>query len=187
MRLEINRAAAAAGKHILCEKPVGRFPEETLRSADAAQAAGVLTFVGFNYRWAPVVQYARKLIQEGKLGQITHYHGRFLNGYAGNPNGFLSWRFDEAQGLGTLGDLMSHAIEDWADSETGRALQAAAIDFVARSKRMPEPADWKAITAAAGFERVLARLARPSTATPAAGTVPQRLPLIPISEPTRPY
>ncbi len=71
-------------------------------------------------------------------------------------------------------DLMSHAIEDWADSETGRALQAAAIDFVARSKRMPEAADWKAITAAAGFERVLARLARPSTATPAAGTVPQR-------------
>ena len=111
MHLEIIRAAAAAGKQILCEKPVGRVPEETLRSAQAAAAAGVLTFVGFNYRWAPVVQYARKLIQEGKLGQITHYHGRFLNGYAGNPNGFLSWRFDEAQGLGTLGDLMSHAID----------------------------------------------------------------------------
>lgn len=111
MHLEINRAAAAAGKHILCEKPVGRFPEETIQSAEAAQAAGVLTFVGFNYRWAPVVQYARQLIADGKLGQLTHYHGRFLNGYAGNPNGFLSWRFDEAQGLGTLGDLMSHAID----------------------------------------------------------------------------
>jgi len=111
MHLEINCAAAAAGKHILCEKPVGRFPEDTLGSAEAARAAGVLTFVGFNYRWAPVVQYARRLIEEGKLGQLTHYHGRFLNGYAGNPDGFLSWRFDEAQGLGTLGDLMSHAID----------------------------------------------------------------------------
>ena len=111
MHLEINRAAAAVGKHILCEKPVGRFPEETLLSAQAAQEAGVLTFVGFNYRWAPVVQYARQLIQGGKLGQLTHYRGRFLNGYAGNPNGFLSWRFEEAQGLGTLGDLMSHTID----------------------------------------------------------------------------
>ncbi|MCS6827563.1 MAG: Gfo/Idh/MocA family oxidoreductase [Caldilinea sp.] len=111
MHLEINCAAAAAGKHILCEKPVGRFPEETLRSAEVAHEAGVLTFVGFNYRWAPMVQYARKLIEEGKLGPITHYHGRFLNGYASNPNGFLSWRFDEAQGLGTLGDLMSHVID----------------------------------------------------------------------------
>lgn len=111
MHLEINCAAAAAGKHILCEKPVGRFPEETLHSAAVAQEAGILTFVGFNYRWAPMVQYARKLIQEGKLGRITHYHGRFLNGYASNPHGFLSWRFDEAQGLGTLGDLMSHVID----------------------------------------------------------------------------
>lgn len=111
MHLEINCAAAAAGKHILCEKPVGRFPEETLRSAEIAREAGVLTFVGFNYRWAPMVQYARTLIQEGKLGRITHYHGRFLNGYASNPNGFLSWRFDEAQGLGTLGDLMCHVID----------------------------------------------------------------------------
>lgn len=111
MHLEINRAAAAAGKHIMCEKPVGRFPEETLLSAQTANEAGVITFVGFNYRWAPVVQYARTLIRDGKLGQLTHYHGRFLNGYAGNPNGFLSWRFDEAQGLGTLGDLMSHVID----------------------------------------------------------------------------
>ena len=77
----------------------------------AARVAGVLTFVGYNYRWAPLVQYARRLIAKGKLGQVTHYHGRFLNGYAGDPNGFLSWRFEQEQGLGTLGDLLSHVID----------------------------------------------------------------------------
>lgn len=111
LHLAINRAAAAAGKHIYCEKPVGRFPEETIASYEAARAAGVLTFVGYNYRWAPLVQYARQLIEAGELGTLTHYHGRFLNGYAGNPLGFLTWRFKQDQGLGTLGDLMSHAID----------------------------------------------------------------------------
>lgn len=111
MHLEMVRAVTAAGKHVACEKPVGRFPEETIAAADAVKAAGVKSFVGYNYRWPPVVQYAKKIIEEGKLGTITHYHGRFLNGYAGNPYGLLSWRFEENQGLGTLGDLMSHVID----------------------------------------------------------------------------
>jgi predicted dehydrogenase len=111
MHLEINRAALQAGKHVLCEKPVGREPKETLESYAAARKAGTITGVGYNYRWAPLVQYARKLVAEGKLGKLTHYHGRFLNGYAGDPLGFLSWRFEQAQGLGTLGDLMSHVID----------------------------------------------------------------------------
>src|SRR5438552_6383889 len=97
MHLEINRAAARAGKHILCEKPVGRDPQETIESATAAREAGVLTFVGYNYRWVPLVQYARQLIAEAKLRQVTRYHGRLLIGYAADPNGFLSWRFEQEQ------------------------------------------------------------------------------------------
>ena len=111
MHLEMNRAAARAKKHILCEKPVGRFPEDTIQSYLAAQEAGVLTLVGYNYRWAPMVQYARRLIESGDLGTLTHYHGRFLNGYAGDPLAVLSWRFLAEQGLGTLGDLGSHVID----------------------------------------------------------------------------
>lgn len=111
VHLEIIQAAAQAGKHILCEKPVGRFPAETIEAYQAVKDTGLLTFVGYNYRWAPVVQYARQLIEAGEIGTITHYHGRFLNGYAGSPLGFLSWRFLEEEGLGTLGDLMSHAID----------------------------------------------------------------------------
>jgi predicted dehydrogenase len=111
MHLEMNRAAARARKHILCEKPVGRVPEETIQSYLAVQEAGVQTLVGYNYRWAPMVQYAHQLIAQGDLGRLTHYHGRFLNGYATDPRGFLSWRFLAEEGLGTLGDLGSHVID----------------------------------------------------------------------------
>jgi predicted dehydrogenase len=106
------KASAKAGKHIFCEKPVGRSPEETAAIEQAAREAGVLTFVGYNYRWAPLVQYARKLIQEGRLGKLTHYRGRFFAGYATNPQGVLSWRFQqELGGLGASGDLLSHVID----------------------------------------------------------------------------
>jgi predicted dehydrogenase len=112
LHLEIVRAAAEAGKHIFCEKPVGRGPEETAEIERAARRAGVLTWVGYNYRWAPVVQHARQLIRAGRLGKLTHYRGRFLVGYGSNPHGVLSWRFQrELAGLGTLGDLMSHVID----------------------------------------------------------------------------
>ena len=110
--LEMVRAAARQGKHILCEKPVGRNPAETQEIAALAREAGVLTFVGLNYRWAPLVQHAHNLIREGCLGRLTHYRGRFFAGYASNPHGVLSWRFRrEEAGLGTLGDLMSHVID----------------------------------------------------------------------------
>jgi predicted dehydrogenase len=112
MHLEIACAAAEAGKHVFCEKPVGMNPQQTAKIEQAARRAGVLTGVGYNYRCAPLVQYARQLVREGRLGEITHYRGKFLIGYASNPHGVLSWRFDRQQaGLGTLGDLMSHVID----------------------------------------------------------------------------
>jgi predicted dehydrogenase len=109
--LAVIRAAIKAGRHVLCEKPVGRTPAETLEAAAIARGTGLTTFVGYNYRWAPVVQHARDLIAAGELGELTHYRGRFLNGYAKDPNGVLSWRFRAEQGYGTLSDLLSHAID----------------------------------------------------------------------------
>src|SRR5215470_5371723 len=112
LHLEMVRAAAAAGKHIFCEKPVGRNGRETAAIARAAREAGVLSWVGYNYRWAPLVRYARQLIRDGKLGTLTHYRGRFLVDYGSNPDGVLSWRFQrELAGHGTLGDLMSHVVD----------------------------------------------------------------------------
>ncbi len=119
LHLEIVRVAAEAGKDIFCEKPVGMGPRQTAEIEGIARRAKVITWVGYNYRWAPVVQYARKLIQEGKLGEVTHYRGRFLVGYGSDPNGVLSWRFQrEFSGSGTLGDLISH-VADMAHTMAG--------------------------------------------------------------------
>jgi predicted dehydrogenase len=112
LHVEIVSAAAKAGKHVMCEKPVGRSPQETAEIECVARKAGVISAVGFNYRWAPLVQYTLKLIQEGKLGTLTHYRGRFFAMYGSNPHSVLSWRFQrEYAGLGTLGDLMSHSAD----------------------------------------------------------------------------
>ena len=112
LHLKVARAAAARGKHIFCEKPVGKDSRETAEIERLAREAGVLTFVGFNYRWAPMVQYARQLICAARIGRITHFRGRFLAGYASNPQTVLSWRFQqELSGSGVSGDLLSHVVD----------------------------------------------------------------------------
>jgi predicted dehydrogenase len=112
LHLEMVRLAVQAGKHVFCEKPVGVNSRETATIARLAREARVLSWVGYNYRWAPVVQYARQLIESGKLGTLTHYRGRFFVDYGSNPDGVLSWRFQrELAGHGTLGDLMSHVLD----------------------------------------------------------------------------
>jgi predicted dehydrogenase len=112
LHLELIEAAAQAGKHIFCEKPVGGTPEQTVRAERAARRAGVITGVGYNYRWAPLVRYAATLIAEGRLGEITNYRGRFFSIYGSDPLGPLSWRFlvDEG-GYGASSDLLSHAVD----------------------------------------------------------------------------
>jgi predicted dehydrogenase len=105
-------AAAAAGKHIACEKPVGISPEATAAIELAARRAGVISSCGYNYRWAPLVQYTRQLIADGRLGDLTHYRGRFFSMYGRDRLGLLSWRFlQEEAGYGALSDIMSHAID----------------------------------------------------------------------------
>jgi predicted dehydrogenase len=109
---EIASAVAAAGKHFWIEKPVGRTISDAIAVTAAAEAAGIRTAVGFNYRHAPAVAHARELITSGRLGRVTHVRGRFLNDYAAEPRGALSWRFQrDRAGLGVLGDLMTHPVD----------------------------------------------------------------------------
>ncbi len=112
LHLAVIEAAAAAGKHVMCEKPVGGTPDQTVRAERAARKAGVTTAVGYNYRWAPLVLEAKRLIDDGALGTITNYRGRFFSTYGADPLGVLSWRYlvDEG-GYGVSSDLLSHAVD----------------------------------------------------------------------------
>jgi len=112
LHVELVEAAAQAGKHVFCEKPVGGTPEQTARAERAVRRAGVIGGVGFNYRWAPLVRYAAELIGAGELGTLTNYRGRFFSMYGADPLGVLSWRFrQEEGGYGVTSDLLSHAVD----------------------------------------------------------------------------
>ena len=107
----IAEEAAAAGKTVFCEKPVGEQPEDTTAIARSIRTAGVLSGCGYNYRWAPLVQHVRDLIREGRFGKLTHYRGRFFSMYGRDPLSLLTWRFTDESRYGTLTDIMSHAID----------------------------------------------------------------------------
>jgi len=109
---EMGVAAAKAGKAFWIEKPVGRGAVETLEVEAAVNEAQVETTIGFNYRHPPAVEYAKKIIAEGKLGEITNVRGSYFADYSAEPNGALSWRFiREFAGNGVLGDLMGHLVD----------------------------------------------------------------------------
>ncbi len=113
MHREVAIAALQAGKHLWVEKPVGRGLDDTRAVAEAARdARGLVTGVGFCYRFAPAIQHARELIAQGAIGDVNHYRGVFLADYANRPDGAASWRFARAaSGSGVLGDLMAHVVD----------------------------------------------------------------------------
>jgi predicted dehydrogenase len=137
---EIAVAAAAAGKAIFCEKPVGEAPDVTAEIERAARVAGVITGVGFNYRWAPVVQYLKGLIDEGRLGDLTHYRGRFFSMYGRDRLGMLSWRYLlEEAGYGALTDIMSHTV-DMANYLVGPVRRVVSTkEIFIKERPLPEP------------------------------------------------
>jgi predicted dehydrogenase len=109
---EVAVAAAQAGKHVWVEKPVGLGLADTEAVALAVRSAGVLSAVGFCYRFAPAVQHAHALIEAGAIGTVTHYRATFLADYASDPRTAASWRFRRAEaGSGALGDLMAHSVD----------------------------------------------------------------------------
>jgi predicted dehydrogenase len=109
---EISLAAANAGKHIICEKPLANSAGDAKDMYNAAERAGVKHQVGFNWRFAPAVQLARKLIDEGALGKIRDFRGWWLSDWATNPDIPLIWRFQKAlAGSGALGDIGVHVTD----------------------------------------------------------------------------
>ena len=109
---EPSIAAAQAGKHVFCEKPLARTTEEAKTMLDAVEKAGVKHMVAFNYRFVPAVVQARKLIESGKLGRIYHWRAVYLQEWGMDPKMPTSWRFQkDIAGSGALGDLGAHIID----------------------------------------------------------------------------
>ena len=106
---EIALAAIAAGKPVLCEKPMGTSVAESLEMTEAAEKAGVVNMVGFNYVRTPATQFARQLIQNGVIGDITWFRGEHTEDFYADPEALATWR-TRGRANGTMGDLSSHMI-----------------------------------------------------------------------------
>ncbi|MDV7143338.1 Gfo/Idh/MocA family oxidoreductase [Tropicimonas sp. TH_r6] len=104
---EIAEYAFAAGKHVLCEKPMGASLEDSEAMVAAAEKSGLINQVAYCYSRSPATQYARKLMQEGAIGDITWFRGEHTEDFFADVNEPWAWR---CQGLanGCLGDLAVH-------------------------------------------------------------------------------
>jgi predicted dehydrogenase len=108
----IAMAAAEAGKAILCEKPLANDIAEAERMTAAVKRAGVVNMVCHNYRRCPAVALAKKILDEGKLGDVYHYRGLYLQDWIVDPSFPRVWRLEKARaGSGALGDILSHTMD----------------------------------------------------------------------------
>lgn len=109
---EIAIAAAQAGKHVFCEKPLANTVQEAESMTAAVEKAGVRNMVAFNYRRVPAIAFARQLIDSGRIGTIYHFRARYLQDWIMDPEFPLVWRLDKSQaGSGPMGDLGAHIID----------------------------------------------------------------------------
>jgi predicted dehydrogenase len=112
LHAEPTIAAAEAGKHVVCEKPLARTAEESYEVWQRVAATGVKHMCGFNYRFVPAVRLARDMIEAGELGEIYHFRGRYLQEWIADEDFPIVWRLEKnAAGSGALGDLGAHVID----------------------------------------------------------------------------
>ncbi|MGW5636351.1 Gfo/Idh/MocA family protein [Streptomyces sp. NPDC003832] len=139
---EIAVAALAAGKHVLCEKPLANSVEEAeamVRAAEEAEGRGQVAMVGFNYRRLPATALARDMVAEGRLGRLRHVRVSYLQDWLVDPEFPLTWRLRrEHAGSGALGDLGAHIV-DLAQYVAGERLAgvSALTETFVRSRPLP--------------------------------------------------
>ncbi|MER6580949.1 Gfo/Idh/MocA family oxidoreductase [Nonomuraea sp. NPDC001023] len=150
---EIAIAALAAGKHVICEKPLANSVAEAEEMAAAARAAagrGVRAMVAFNYRRVPAVALARRFVAEGKLGQIRHVRAQYLQDWIVDPDFPLVWRLQKDKaGSGALGDIGAHII-DTAQYVTGERLTGVSAMTETFVKERPLAAASSGLSAGSG-------------------------------------
>src|SRR5919109_4286679 len=110
LHAEPTIAAAEAGKHVICEKPLGRDAAESYETWQRVQAAGVKHMCAFNYRFVPAVRLARQIVESGDVGEIRHFRASYLQDWGTTTEAV--WRFEKAAaGSGALGDLAAHVVD----------------------------------------------------------------------------
>jgi predicted dehydrogenase len=152
---EIGIAAAKAGKHVFCEKPLAMNVADAKKMVAAARQSRVKNMVGFNYRRVPAIAYAKKIIDSGKLGEIRHFRGTYLQSWVSDPNFPMNWRLrKETAGSGAHGDLCAHLI-DLAHFLVGdiEAVVGLQETFI-KERRKEAQAIGLGATAGKGFEKV---------------------------------
>jgi predicted dehydrogenase len=109
---DLALAALEAGKHVFCEKPLANTLAEAREMAEAAERAGSVNVVDFNYRRAPAVALAKKLVDEGRIGQVRHWRAVYLQDWILDPQFPLVWRLQKNKaGSGALGDIGAHIVD----------------------------------------------------------------------------
>ncbi|HET9008479.1 MAG TPA: Gfo/Idh/MocA family oxidoreductase, partial [Actinomycetes bacterium] len=153
---EIAIAALAAGKHVLCEKPLANTVEEAERmtaAAERAAAGGVRAMVGFTYRRVPAIALARQLVQEGRIGEVRHVRAQYLQDWIADPEAPLSWRLDkERAGSGALGDIGAHIV-DLTQHITGERITEVSGQLETFVKERPVASEHSGLSGSAGQGR----------------------------------
>src|SRR5205085_4946821 len=148
-------AALAAGKHVLCEKPLANTlaeAEEMTAAADEASRHGVHSMVGFNYRRTPALALARELVSQGRLGRLHHVRAQYLQDWIVDPEFPLVWRLQKDKaGSGALGDIGAHVV-DLAHFLTGERLTGVSGTLERFVHRRPLPEQATGLSGSGGSE-----------------------------------
>ena len=153
---EIAIAALDAGKHVLCEKPLANTVDEAramVEAASRAAAHGVFSMVGYSYRRVPAVALARRLVEQGRIGEIRHVRAQYLQDWIVDPEFPLVWRLQKSMaGSGALGDIGAHIV-DMAQYLTGDRLTGVSALTETFVKERPLPSASSGLAASGGAER----------------------------------
>ena len=137
---EIAIAALAAGKHVLCEKPLANtVAEAAAMAAAAAEHPELVAMTGFSYRRMPAIQLARRLVEQGRIGTVRHVRAQYLQDWLADPRAPWVWRVDREQaGSGALGDIGAHVV-DLAQFVTGQTVDgvSAMLDTFVTERPVP--------------------------------------------------
>jgi predicted dehydrogenase len=153
---EIAIAALDAGKHVLCEKPLANTVDEAramVAAAERAAAKGVRSTVGFNYRRVPAVALAKRLVEQGRIGEVRHVRGTYLQDWIVDPEFPLVWRLQKDKaGSGALGDIGAHVV-DMAQFVVGDRLAGVSALTETFVKQRPLPTASSGLSAAGSSDR----------------------------------